>query len=70
MENVKGRFFSSANADEVLLQRDFAKKLETDPESVLGKTLTVRYAERQSWGQHQLQHRAQGKAVPHRRVIG
>jgi putative ABC transport system permease protein len=48
VEKVDGRFFSSANADEVLVQRDFAKKLETNPESVLGKTLTVRYAERQS----------------------
>jgi putative ABC transport system permease protein len=49
VENVQGRFFSSAAADEVLLQRDFAKKLEKDhPESVLGKTLTVRYAERQN----------------------
>jgi len=48
VENVKGRFFSSATADEVLLQRDFAKKLEMVPESLLGKTLTVRYAERQN----------------------
>jgi putative ABC transport system permease protein len=48
VEKVKGRFFSSPNADEVLVQLDFAKKLETDPESVLGKALTVRYAERQS----------------------
>jgi len=48
VENVKGRFFSSAGADEVLLQRDFAKRLEKDSDSVLGKTLTVRYAERQS----------------------
>jgi putative ABC transport system permease protein len=48
VENVKGKFFSSATADEVLLQRDFAKKLEKEPDSVLGKTLTVRYAERQS----------------------
>lgn len=47
VEKVKGRFFSAPNADEVLLQRDFAKKLETDPEAVLGKTLIVRYAERQ-----------------------
>jgi putative ABC transport system permease protein len=52
VENVKGRFFSSGAADEVLLQRDFAKKLEKDPESVLGKTLTVRYAERQSGDDH------------------
>jgi putative ABC transport system permease protein len=48
VEKVQGRYFSSANADEVLVQRDFAKKLETDPNAVLGKTLTVRYAERQS----------------------
>jgi len=48
VDKVKGRFFSSANANEVLVQRDFAKKLETDPDSVLGKTLTIRYAERQS----------------------
>jgi putative ABC transport system permease protein len=48
VEKVKGSFFSTANADEVLVQRDFAKKLENDPDSVLGKTLTVRYAERQS----------------------
>jgi putative ABC transport system permease protein len=48
VEKVDGRFFSSANADEVLVQRDFAKKLETNPESVLGKTLIVRYAERQN----------------------
>jgi putative ABC transport system permease protein len=48
VEKVKGRFFSSANADEVLLQRDFAKKLEKDPDWVLGKILTLRYAERQS----------------------
>ena len=48
VESVQGRFFSSAAADEVLLQRDFAKKLEKQPESVLGKTLTVRYAERRN----------------------
>jgi putative ABC transport system permease protein len=46
--NVNGRFFSSALADEVLLQRDFAKRLDKDPESLLGKTLTLRYAERQN----------------------
>jgi putative ABC transport system permease protein len=48
LEKMKGRFFSSPNADEVLVQLDFAKKLEKAPESVLGKTLTIRYAERQS----------------------
>ena len=48
VEKVKGRFFSGPKADEVLLQRDFAKKLEKDPDSVLGKTLTIRFAERQN----------------------
>src|ERR1700692_1987935 len=38
VDAITARFFSSAAADEVLLQRDFAKKLETNPESVLGKT--------------------------------
>ncbi len=48
VEKMKGRFFSSGTADEVLLQRDFAKKLDPNPDSVLGKTLVVRYAERQT----------------------
>jgi len=51
VEKMKGRFFSSATADEVLVQHDFAKKLDPkDPDSVLGKTLIVRYAERQTGG--------------------
>jgi putative ABC transport system permease protein len=48
VEKVKGHFFSSGTANEVLLQRDFAKKLDANPEAVLGKSLTVRYAQRQS----------------------
>ncbi|MDR3763081.1 MAG: ABC transporter permease [Acidobacteriota bacterium] len=48
VEKVQGRFFSGPNADEVLLQRDFAKKLESDPANVIGKSVTIRYAERQS----------------------
>jgi putative ABC transport system permease protein len=48
VETIKGRFFSSPGANEVLLQRDFAKKLELNPDAALGKTLTVRYAQRQS----------------------
>jgi putative ABC transport system permease protein len=48
VEKVQGRFFSKADAEEVLLQRDFARKLDSDPAAVIGKTLTIRYAERQS----------------------
>jgi len=35
---MKGSFFSSSQANEVILQNDFAKELDTAPESLLGKT--------------------------------
>ena len=47
-EGMKGSFFSSAQAQEVILQTDFAKELATAPESLVGKELTLRYAERNS----------------------
>lgn len=46
MEKIEGQFFSSAATDEVILQKDFAKKLESDPKNVIGKQITIRYAER------------------------
>jgi putative ABC transport system permease protein len=46
LEKMKGRFFTSATAEEAILQRDFAKKLDTNPENLLGKTIVVRYARR------------------------
>jgi putative ABC transport system permease protein len=48
MDTMRGSFFSSPSADEVLLQRDFAKKLDPNPDALLGKSLTVRYAQRQT----------------------
>src|SRR5215470_5318115 len=47
-DGMKGSFFSSAQAEEVILQRDFAKELSTAPDSLVGKELTLRYAERTS----------------------
>jgi len=47
-DGMKGSFFSSAQAQEVILQRDFAKELSTAPDSLVGKELTLRYAERTS----------------------
>jgi putative ABC transport system permease protein len=46
MEKIEGQFFSSVTADEVILQKDFAKKLEADPKNLIGKQITIRYAER------------------------
>ncbi len=45
-DNVQGKFFSSSTADEAILQTDFAKDLDPNPQSLIGKELTLRYAER------------------------
>ncbi|MFZ0036773.1 MAG: FtsX-like permease family protein [Candidatus Acidiferrales bacterium] len=47
-DDVKGNFFSSAAADEAILQIEFAKDLSSDPSSLIGKDLVIRYAERQA----------------------
>ena len=44
-EGMTGKYFSSPTADEVILQMEFAKLL-SDPASLVGKDLTLRYAER------------------------
>jgi putative ABC transport system permease protein len=46
-EGMKGAFFSGLNVDEAILQIEFAKDLSTQPDSLIGKNLTLRYAERQ-----------------------
>ena len=45
---MQGNFFSSSNADEAILQVEFAKELNPQPSSLIGKDLVLRYAERQS----------------------
>ena len=47
-DGMQGHFFSSANADEAILQAEFAKELNPQPSSLIGKDLILRYAERQS----------------------
>jgi putative ABC transport system permease protein len=45
-DGMKGTFFSSPTAVEVILQIDFAKLLSDQPPSLIGNELTLRYAER------------------------
>jgi ABC-type antimicrobial peptide transport system permease subunit len=45
---MKGSFFSGANADEAILQVELAKDLSKQPDSLLGKDVVLRYAERQT----------------------
>ncbi len=51
LEGMQGHFFSSPDAHEMILQLDLAKELadlqHLQPQDLIGKTLTVRYAGRQ-----------------------
>ena len=47
-DGMQGAFFSSANAYETILQSEFAKELNPQTSSLVGKELVLRYAERQS----------------------
>ena len=47
-ETMQGSFFSSPDAEEVILQARFAKTLSEKPEALLGQDVTLRYAERQT----------------------
>jgi putative ABC transport system permease protein len=47
-DGMQGNFFSSTNADEVILQAEFAKELSPQTSSLIGKDLVLRYAERQA----------------------
>lgn len=47
-DGMQGNFFSSAAANEAILQIEFAKDLSETPPSLIGQELTLRYAERQA----------------------
>lgn len=47
-EGIQGSFFSSAGADEAILQVEFAKELSPQPSSLIGREVAVRYMERTS----------------------
>ena len=48
LDGMQGAFFSSASANETILQSEFAKELNPQTSSLVGKELVLRYAERQS----------------------
>jgi putative ABC transport system permease protein len=47
-DGIQGSFFSGPNADEAILQIEFAKDLSEQTTTLIGKELVVRYAERQA----------------------
>jgi putative ABC transport system permease protein len=47
-DGMQGSFFSTSNADQAILQMEFAKELNPQTSQLIGKDLVLRYAERQS----------------------
>lgn len=47
-EDMQGTYFTSNTADEVILQKEFAQKLDKNVQSLMGKQLVLRYAERKA----------------------
>jgi putative ABC transport system permease protein len=47
-EGMQGRFFSGPQAEEVILQSAFARELADQPQTLLGREVILRYAERRA----------------------
>jgi putative ABC transport system permease protein len=47
-DSITGKYFSSPTAEEAILQLDFAKELSPLPANLVGKEITLRYAERRA----------------------
>jgi len=47
-DGITGKYFSSPTAEEAILQADFAKELSPQPATLVGKEITLRYAERRA----------------------
>src|SRR5262249_41742414 len=48
-ENMKGKFFSNASADEAVLQMESAKQFDAEhPDTLIGQEITVRFPQRKS----------------------
>lgn len=60
-DGIQGKFFSSQNADEAILQIQLAKDLSPQPATLIGKDLVVRYAEREALPPHNSASEAGGK---------
>src|SRR5207249_7417943 len=73
-DGMQGSFYSSPNADETILQAEFAKELDPQTASLIGKDLILRYAERQSLAAQPGEESSGGfSVVPkdmHLRIIG
>lgn len=47
-DGMRGSFFSGSNADETILQIEFAKQLSNQPDFLIGKEIVLRYGERET----------------------
>ena len=49
-DNMKGTFFTSPSADEVILNSEFARELSSDPAKLIGQQIVLRYASHEKSG--------------------
>lgn len=47
-DEMKGKYFSGDDVEEAVLLEEFAKELTDKPDALIGKDLTIRYAEREN----------------------
>jgi len=47
-DTLKGSYFSSEEAPEAIVVKDYATELEKDPKNLIGKEIVIRFAERQA----------------------
>lgn len=48
LEGMQGRFFTAPQSAEAILQAEFARELAASPNELLGREITIHYAERQA----------------------
>src|SRR5262249_3944734 len=74
LEGMSGKFFSGPDAQEAIIQGDLAKRLLEDgkaPESLIGQTLTLKFAQRQALPPDQTQGPQPGAAEsPEEQAMG
>jgi putative ABC transport system permease protein len=63
-DDMKGHFFSAPDAPEAILQIEFAKQLSENSDSLIGKEIALRYAERQALPPDDAPKSDASKAVP------
>ncbi len=64
LDNLQGHFFSDPGAEEVILQADFAKQLADSPTTLIGREITLRFAQQGTLAENRNSDRPAARSVP------